>query len=450
MSLDIFAKALAPALGFEKSKIDQYIHKLLELAIEELLIQGEVKFAGIGMLKRVYHPAEPREKEPGKLYLYPPSQSIELVTNKEFDSGDFIYDAAIGQFQMSEENALRFSKGFALSIEKSIDVRGKLELGVLGTFEKENDHITFKQSPQLTELLQKPYNHLEPTELNQAAESELKKPDAISPVEPKAASGAEPVKPEQPKEPQIPAVPKEPEVQPAQVKSTPPPSSEPVTESQAQPESHPPGNENPDLNWLYKEETDSHKKFYYIIGAGVVLIVLLAGVYWYLTSGDKPSQVAESPKEPVEQVATDSTDIANEQTVAGNTPPEVPQQKSVSKTQKTSSVKSPSRSRTSSSAQPSDNNSPWFVPPALTQSIDFTKRGYSISVASFPDKLKADKLANTYSKKGFAVTVWQADVKGTSYYRVLIGSFSSRSKALNAKNEAGDVLPKDAFIVKVN
>ncbi len=432
MSLDIFAKALAPVLGYEKSKVDQYIHKLLELAIEALLIQGEVKFAGIGLLKRKYHPAEPREKEPGQLYLYPPSQTVELSVDKQFDSGDFVYETAISQFQMSEENALRFSKGFAVSIEKSIAVRGKLDLGVLGTFEKQDEAIIFKASPQLEDLLKKPYDHLEPTKLNQSMVSEEKSEPTEQPeLQQPTITESEPQTPQ-------PDVEKPSET--TQTQATPPPIETPPSEPVSSKEE-----DEPDLSWLYEDDSQKNKTLYYIIGGVALVIVLLGGGYLFLASGDSEKKtVAEKvEKSKVDSDTTSKIDQAKE--VIEENIPDKPTPKPARS--KPSPKKAPTKARVSSKPP---EGAPWFVPPSLTKKLDLSKRGYAISVASFPERVKAENLASSYSQKGFAVTVWEVEIKGNMYFRVLIGSFNSRSKALKAKKDAGNALPKDAFIVKVN
>lgn len=440
MSLDIFAKALAPSLGYEKAKVDQYIHKLLELAIEELLIQGEVKFAGIGILKRMYHPAEPREKAPGELYLYPPSQSIDLIADNQFESGDFVYDTAISQFQMSEENALRFSKGFAVSIEKSLAVRGKLDLGILGSFQKVEEQIKFKESLQLTELLKKPYENLKPAQINKDLDSKISSQTVGQAKSPKA----EPISPAKKKDVELTPKPQVTQSTPAQPEIREENPAEPLAASSSQPKAE----DDHDLNWLY-EEKESHNNLYFIIGGVVIVLSLLAAGYWMFTHDSKTeTKELASENQKTEQVMTDSSakSTSVDEEKAEKEDQQVEAQKPVQK--QTVSKSKPSVNRTTTSN--SNDNKPWFVPPSLTKKLNLSEGGYAISVASLSDKTKADRLANSYNKKGFAVTVWQVDVKGTTYYRVLISSFTSHAKAVKAKDEAGSQLPPDAFIVKIN
>ncbi|ACF12671.1 hypothetical protein Ctha_0200 [Chloroherpeton thalassium ATCC 35110] len=163
MNNEIFAKVLAPSLGFDKDKVVQYIDKLFEQSLEELLLQGTVSFAGVGVLKRVYHPAEPRQEKDGNLFLFPPRQSVQLTSSSSENPEDFVYDIALSQFNLNEVHALKFSKGVAATLQKVLEVKGEVEIGNIGALKKAEDGtVTFEESDWLLELLNKQYAHLKP------------------------------------------------------------------------------------------------------------------------------------------------------------------------------------------------------------------------------------------------------------------------------------------------
>lgn len=90
------------------------------------------------------------------------------------------------------------------------------------------------------------------------------------------------------------------------------------------------------------------------------------------------------------------------------------------------------------------------VPSGFTRKVDLKKRGYSISIGSFPDKALAEEFAEDYAKKGITVTLWEVEVSGKIYHRVLVGSFSNQDDAEAAIRKNRSVLPQDAFSVKIN
>jgi DedD protein len=84
---------------------------------------------------------------------------------------------------------------------------------------------------------------------------------------------------------------------------------------------------------------------------------------------------------------------------------------------------------------------------------NFTKKntnvsGYYIQIGAFTKK-PTDKLLNSISQKGYNYTVHSMFIKGKTYNKVLIGSYSSRAKASNLLNKVRkDFNNKNAYILK--
>ncbi len=168
--MDIFAKSLAPVLGYPEAEVVRWLEAVFQKIAEELVLNGEVCLADLGTLKRVHIPSEPRE-ENGKLILVPPRHEVRFVEKESLESG-LVYEVGVEQLQLEEEVAQKFSKGFARVVEKVVEVRGSLQMGELGEFVRgERGSLAFKQSTTLSEFLDKHFAGLSPITISERRES---------------------------------------------------------------------------------------------------------------------------------------------------------------------------------------------------------------------------------------------------------------------------------------
>ncbi|NUQ80572.1 MAG: SPOR domain-containing protein [Bacteroidetes bacterium] len=77
--------------------------------------------------------------------------------------------------------------------------------------------------------------------------------------------------------------------------------------------------------------------------------------------------------------------------------------------------------------------------------IDPAKGGFSINIGSFPTQAAADKLLGQWKAKGYEGIVQAADVNGKQVFRVRLGQFTSRAKALAGLEELKADIP-DAWV----
>ncbi|ACF12670.1 Sporulation domain protein [Chloroherpeton thalassium ATCC 35110] len=216
------------------------------------------------------------------------------------------------------------------------------------------------------------------------------------------------------------------------------------------------------MSWLYEEGSSSSKNLYIIIGAVAVVLLLAIGGFFIFSGGGESEEkmpdvsAAHTVEAPVEEKASEAAQAVEEsqekemipEQSAAETPQ--PERRYAQPNREIESSPAPSKASSAiSSRAAASRETPWFVPPQLTKKMNLSDGGYAISVGSFPDKSKADALVETYAKKGIAAAVWETEVRGKTFNRVLVGSFSSRAEALRTKEEAASVLPGDAFIVKV-
>ncbi len=195
--MDIFAKSLAPVLGYPEAEVVRWLEAVFQKIAEELVLNGEVCLADLGVLKRVHIPSEPRE-ENGKLILVPPRHEVRFV-EKTLSENGLVYEVGVEQLQLEEEVAQKFAKGFARVIEKVVEVRGSLQMGELGEFVRgERGSLTFKQSLTLSELLDKHFIGLSPVTISERHGSTPTQQPAGQPThspvhaEPKIARPSEP------------------------------------------------------------------------------------------------------------------------------------------------------------------------------------------------------------------------------------------------------------------
>jgi nucleoid DNA-binding protein len=167
--MDIFAKSLAPVLGYPEAEVVRWLEAVFQKIAEELVLNGEVRLAELGVLRRVHIPSEPREVN-GKLMLVPPRHEVKF-TREATSEGGVVFEVGVEQLELEEEVAQKFSKGFARVIEKVVEVRGTLQLGELGEFLRaEREGLVFRQSPTFSDLLDKPFIGLSPVIISERRE----------------------------------------------------------------------------------------------------------------------------------------------------------------------------------------------------------------------------------------------------------------------------------------
>lgn len=167
--MDVFAKSLAPALGYSEEEVVKWLEAVFQKIAEDLVLSGEARLADLGVLQRVHIPSEPREVD-GKLVLVPPRHEIKFI-EKATSEGDLVFEVGVEQLKLDEEVAQKLSKGFVRVVKKVVEVRGSLQIGQLGEFvHTERDGLIFKQSPTFSDLLDKPYVGLLPVTISERCE----------------------------------------------------------------------------------------------------------------------------------------------------------------------------------------------------------------------------------------------------------------------------------------
>ncbi|MGQ9805637.1 MAG: SPOR domain-containing protein [Chlorobiales bacterium] len=168
-SMDIFAKSLAPVLGYSEEEVVKWLEAVFQKIAEDLILSDEARLADLGVLQRVHIPSQPREVD-GKLILVPPRHEIKFM-ERATSEGDLIFEVGVEQLKLDEEVAQKFSKGFVRVVKKVVEVRGSLQIGQLGEFvHTERDGLIFKQSPTFSDLLDKPYVGLLPVTISERRE----------------------------------------------------------------------------------------------------------------------------------------------------------------------------------------------------------------------------------------------------------------------------------------
>ncbi len=85
--------------------------------------------------------------------------------------------------------------------------------------------------------------------------------------------------------------------------------------------------------------------------------------------------------------------------------------------------------------------------------IDKTKDGYTLVVASRPDRAEAERLAAEWSlnmeREGLDVDLFRAPVDGTTYYRIGVGRFNTRAGASRVLSGLRAGLPEQTWILRI-
>lgn len=531
---DIFAKSLAPALGYPEEEVVGWLEAVFQKIAEELVLNGEAQLAELGVLQRVHVPSEPREVN-GKLMLVPPRYEIKL--NRAVSSeGGLVFEVGVEQLQLEEDVAQKFAKGFARVVEKVVEVRGSLQMGELGEFTRtERDGLMFKQSPTLSKLLDKPFVGLlpvtiserhEPTPAAQTPSQEIaNQPIVNEPIytEPKTTHAPEPlvaanesVAELSPSDADASFL-KSPALSPIDEPSLPPMSSVESTNSlfeevdepsssntnvtpaereplfvalaaaaKAPPESEderdrarrkatnatdengkpfqyeaavptkapykplfdaaPPApvsssTEDPST-WVDDAPDDKEAPVLRNIAIATAIVFFTVIIAFIVMKYESISFTPPAPPTPVDRAKIESEKAAAaraeaERILAEKSIPKKPSQMD------SSTIKADGMLLKNITKAAKD------LPTELT-TIDLSKGGYTIIVASQPTRENAVAIVEEFGKLGLAATVMEKQVGKAIRYRVRVGRFATAAEANAAKKKYKSVIPSDAFLEKLS
>jgi hypothetical protein len=533
--MDIFAKSLAPVLGYPEAEVVRWLEAVFQKIAEELVLNGEVRLAELGVLRRVHIPSEPREVN-GKLMLVPPRHEVRLI-EKESLEGGLVYEVALEQLQLEEEVAQKFSKGFARVIKKVVDVRGSLQLGELGEFVRaERGSLMFKQSTLLSELLDKPFVGLSPViisgrrestpasqSVNQSAYSEPKvahvpessmtptppatvdlqeaqattevtadrmpsdievsflKSPALSPSdEPMSFAQSKDTRVEEEEEPVAYAPTMNPSgreplfivLAAAAAAKTPPESEDErdiarrksVTASEengapfryeaavptrapnkpffddAPPTPVPSSTEDP-TTWADDVPEDKEAPVLRNIAIATAIVFFTIIIAFIVMKYESISFTPPAPPAPVDRAKLEAEKAAAARAEAER----ILAEKSIPK----KTLGADSSIKVTGTILKNITKAAKDLPKELT-TIDLSKGGYTIIVASQPTREAALLIVEEFGKLGLAATVMEKQVGKAIRYRVRVGQFETAAEANVAKKKYKSVIPSDAFLDKVS
>lgn len=72
---------------------------------------------------------------------------------------------------------------------------------------------------------------------------------------------------------------------------------------------------------------------------------------------------------------------------------------------------------------------------AAFEKISMPKSGFALQIASLPNEAVAQEEVRRLTAKGFSAWITEANVKGSTYYRVKVGPYATRSEAQQAIDE---------------
>jgi hypothetical protein len=509
--MNIFAKSLAPVLGYPEAELVRWLEAVYQKIAEELVLSGEARLADLGILRRVHVPSEPREVD-GKLMLVPPRHEVRFI-EKDVSEGGVVYEVAIEQLQLEEDVAQKFSKGFARVVEKVVEVRGSLQMGELGEFMRgERGSLMFKQSPILSELLDKPFAGLAPVTISERREPVPLEVESatVKPVhtEPSVMS-TPPVSVEQ--DADVVSKPEQESFSDADTSFLKSPSVSLQTQSTEQEEELPsfsPSVERPQREPLFialaaaaraslepeNESISTSRKSTTTTAGNATVFRYEAAVP---TNAPRKSLIEEALSQPTSPSTEDTSDTQEEdkegpvlRNIALATaivfftiiisfivmkyesisftpaPPPAPVDRAKIEAEKAAAARAEAERILAEQSIPrksADSDSTIKVtgtilknitkaaktlPKELT-TIDLSKGGYTIIVASQPTREMAAAIVEEFGKFGLAAAVMEKQVGKTIRYRVRIGQFATATEANAAKKKYRDIIPSDAFLDKV-
>ncbi len=508
---DIFAKSLAPALGYPEEEVSKWLDAVFQRIAEDLVLHGEVHLGGLGVLRREHISSEPREID-GKLTLVPPRHEVKYVRSSAAESS-VVFDVGLELLGLDEEVAQKFSRGFGRVVEKVVEVRGSLQMGELGEFVRtERDELMFKQSSTLSELLNKPFVGLSPVTISGRREQtpdvqpslapEVIKPDSetqqVAAVE-TISSEVETSFLKSPASTADEAAPLNTHINPlfeevdestSPSTSVPPREREPLfvalaaaarvsRESKDERPSARKGSEIPaeengkpfeyvaesPARASYKPKfddisstsassatenlttvmgvTESDKEAPVLRNIAIATaIVFFTIVIAFIVMKYESISFTPPPPTPVDRAKIEAEKAAAARAEAER----ILAEKSIPKKAagaEGSTIKTEGRLLKNITKAAKD------LPKELT-TIDLSKGGYTIIVASQPTRENAVAIVEEFGKLGFAATVMEKKVGNAIRYRVRVGQFATFAAANAAKKKYRNIIPADAFLDKVS
>ncbi|MFW5955634.1 MAG: SPOR domain-containing protein [Rhodothermales bacterium] len=174
----------------------------------------------------------------------------------------------------------------------------------------------------------------------------------------------------------------------------------------------------------------------WIVLATFLILLVGAGLYLYLT--DDP---ASNGSHLAEQTGPDNPDLVdprdNEQVNAEDSDAELPEEEEA--------ITETDAPGEASSAAESPPESPLFG-----ESIDRSTSRYTLVVASLPSESSARQAVETWRQQGFRADVFAETVGGQTRYRVGVGQFESAETAdsVRAESDVADQLPQGTWVYR--
>lgn len=208
------------------------------------------------------------------------------------------------------------------------------------------------------------------------------------------------------------------------------------------------GLSNSDLN----KDMDN-KKLWILVFVGIIL--LGTAIWWFMRDDVKNvKSITQNIQPPTEVVTPDAAPVESKPVETKPVDPKSTTKDSKATQQTKTSVpaKTTTPATTTKTTPTTKTTTPQKSPvlPAvggLKGSFDPSKGGYVLNVSSWANQAAADKAAQKWASEGYAVSVKEAFVesKNSTWYRVRIGQFSTRSQAVSAVEELRSSIP-DAWV----
>ncbi len=326
----------------------------------------------------------------------------------------------------SPEAAATALRQFVEQLHQQLEQEGQANVAGLGRFIRTEQGLQFEPDTSLAQAVNHRFAGLEPVTVEPPATQPYRKTEVVPPEEEPAEKAspfyevtgeqeAEPVSPE--------AVAQEPEPAAEEHHPEPAPEPEPVVDTpQPAPQPDEPPLRPPRPPRIRVEE-DRRRGLPVWIPAALLIVVFGVVAVWLLFFS-QPSPREAVPPAPVRAETEQSP--APETTVTATATPAV-----------TDTVSA------ATEAPPAETSAP--VPPPTDN--------YALIVGSVTSQRAAEQLAarfrRTLSEHGLPVTIVTVTSNGITRYRVAVGRYSSPEEALAAKRQLGEVLPPDAWVLRL-
>ncbi len=317
---------------------------------------------------------------------------------------------------------------FVEQLHQQLEQEGEAAVAGLGRFIRTEQGLQFEPDTSLAQAVNHRFAGLEPVTVEPPATQPYRKTEVVPPEEEPAekASPFYEVTGEQETQETEPASPEAitQETEPATEEHHPEPASEPepvidTPQSAPQPDEPP---LRPPRPPRIRVEEDRRRGLPVWIPAALLIVVFGVVAVWLLFFS-QPSPREAVPPAPVRAETEESP--APETTTAAA--PAV-----------TDTVSA------TTAAPPAETSAP--VPPPPTNN-------YALIVGSVTSQRAAEQLAarfrRTLSAQGLPVTIVTVTSNGITRYRVAVGRYSSPEEALAAKRQLGEVLPPDAWVLRL-